>query len=668
MRQEKQIHIADTNHGTILLSNLEKEVISTKLFNRLHHVSQNSTVYLTFPSNKTKRFEHSIGTMKLCGDMFYNAVCNTSEKDLDGMFNKIQSFISDNIEKGIKSNDGESSGITYQKILGNRYFDEDGFNPAELANVGLDNVFYNMYFPQNIKGDFRFIYLIVFQAVRLCGLLHDIGHPPFSHVVESSMKTIYKEVKEKNAKNEELTDRERSYLNIFDDLYDKAAKNKTLENDKNNNQLHEIMGNEMVKNLMSGLLFSQNVESECDDANCIKNYFRVLTFGLVKHIFANNLTFLHDIISGPIDGDRLDYVNRDITNSGLNNGKIEYERLLSSCKFLEDNKSDNNSSGYVLAFYIKTVNTIDDFLRKRWFLYKNIVYHHRVVKTDELMKSCIKDIIRAYLVSPDKDSKNKQANPSRKPNYLLPNDISGLWKAIKFSYSQKKLFDYLIQWDDNWLLTTLKKYYFEKYYFDNCSTAYKLEELLSNKKNYHSLIKNHNDFSIFNEEFEIYFKNNCPDVYEAYIKMRESYPLVNKSNHGLFFFLKINSLNDNIENMDEIIEASLNDFIAHKYGNKIEDHFLVCKEPKDGLTTQPFIYNSTDFFELFKFSNIKLIFELEKQNYPYFYIYIKFKKGVEESVKDMQNVFLKEFAVFAAKKIETILYKKGDTDGRHFSK
>ena len=76
--QTRQIYIADTNHGTILLSDCEKEVISTKLFNRLHHISQNSTAYLTFPTNRTKRFEHSVGTMKLCGDIFYNSICNTS--------------------------------------------------------------------------------------------------------------------------------------------------------------------------------------------------------------------------------------------------------------------------------------------------------------------------------------------------------------------------------------------------------------------------------------------------------------------------------------------------------------------------------------------------------------------------------------------------------------
>lgn len=70
MAGKRQIYISDTNHGTVLLSSYEKEVISTKLFNRLHHISQNSTAYLTFPTNRTKRFEHSIGTINYAAIFF----------------------------------------------------------------------------------------------------------------------------------------------------------------------------------------------------------------------------------------------------------------------------------------------------------------------------------------------------------------------------------------------------------------------------------------------------------------------------------------------------------------------------------------------------------------------------------------------------------------------
>ena len=60
---------------------MKEKIISSIGFNRLHDVYQNSTVYLTFPTNRTKRFEHSLGTMKLCSDMLYHATLNTNEKN-----------------------------------------------------------------------------------------------------------------------------------------------------------------------------------------------------------------------------------------------------------------------------------------------------------------------------------------------------------------------------------------------------------------------------------------------------------------------------------------------------------------------------------------------------------------------------------------------------------
>ena len=83
---KKGIYLNDTIHGLIPLSEYEKRIISSIGFNRLHDVYQNSTVYLTFPTNRTKRFEHSIGTMKLCSDMFFYSVLNSSETTLNTLY------------------------------------------------------------------------------------------------------------------------------------------------------------------------------------------------------------------------------------------------------------------------------------------------------------------------------------------------------------------------------------------------------------------------------------------------------------------------------------------------------------------------------------------------------------------------------------------------------
>ena len=83
------MNINDSIHGLIRLTEYEKKILSSLEFNRLHDVYQNSTVYLTFPCNRTKRFEHSIGCMYLCFEMFYHSCLNTSEENLKIFFSEI---------------------------------------------------------------------------------------------------------------------------------------------------------------------------------------------------------------------------------------------------------------------------------------------------------------------------------------------------------------------------------------------------------------------------------------------------------------------------------------------------------------------------------------------------------------------------------------------------
>ena len=627
--QTRQIYIADTNHGTILLSDCEKEVISTKLFNRLHHISQNSTAYLTFPTNRTKRFEHSVGTMKLCGDIFYNSICNTSPKLISTLFSKIKDLIiKEIVEEEILKNPDK-----YRSIIGDSKFRNDGSELKKFDKYNIKNIFYDRCIPQNLSEDHKLLYIMIFQAIRLSGLLHDIGHPPFSHITEYSINEIYKSLRLKESLKEEiLTEREKQYLEIIK-FYDEGEENF---------QLHEKMGIKMINKLFSQLIFSSDEISKIKDFE--EKWFRIIVFELTKLIFKEleELEPIHKIISGTIDGDRLDYVNRDIENSGINNGKIEYNRLISSCKF-QDVKI-RNVKKIEVVYDAKTINTIEDFFMKRWYLYKNIINHHRVSKTDTILQNCVKQIIKDYL-------SKKEPKPEIKFN-ILPDDISGLWLAIKIAYSNDEYFDSLIQWDDNWLITVLKKHYFKDYYNKENSVSYMLEEFLSNKKNYYSIIKNNNDFHVFSNSFK-----NTIDIdeirdTELFKKIEGKYSQSYKNREMYVIFAYLDSVLD--ERID--IKKNMDDFIRSKYKNRVNDYFVVFKKIKTGLDSEPMIYNLEDVFPLSIFSNVKSILELEKSNYPYFYVYFKFDKQNPLDEEFKKN-FLKDFGEFLAKKINQIINK-----------
>ena len=54
---KKGMNINDSVHGLVRLTAYEKKILCSPEFNRLHDVYQNSTVFMTFPANRTKRFE-----------------------------------------------------------------------------------------------------------------------------------------------------------------------------------------------------------------------------------------------------------------------------------------------------------------------------------------------------------------------------------------------------------------------------------------------------------------------------------------------------------------------------------------------------------------------------------------------------------------------------------
>lgn len=627
--QTKQIYIADTNHETVLLSEYEKEIISTKLFNRLHHISQNSTAYLTFPSNRTKRFEHSIGTMKLCGDIFYNAICNTSPEIIKQLFDEIEKVIINKIvtEKILDNAD------KYRPIIGDDNLANNGRSLKNFEQYDIDNIFYNRSIPSNLKEKQKFLYLIIFQSIRFCGLLHDIGHPPFSHITENSMNKIYQMLKKKENESE-LTKREKEYIEIIGSY-----------NERNNDfQLHEKMGMKMIDKLFSQMLFSENLSY--NKLNFSEKYFKIIVIELTELIFKeeNVLKPLHNIVAGTIDGDRLDYVNRDIANSGISNGKIEYNRLISSCKF--DDVKIKNDKKLEVIYNFKTINTIEDFFWKRWYLYKNIINHHRVSKTDAILQNCIELIIKDYLSL-------KDGNSIEEENKVLPDDISGLWRAIKFAYSNNEYFDVLIQWDDNWLITVLKKYYFNDRFDKKEPLSYMLEEFLSNKKNYWSIIKNNNDFHKFSKTFEQNLDLTCIEMSKQYQKINEKYHLNYKNRKMHVIFAYLDSVFD--EKID--IKNIMDKFIEKEYNSKIESFFIVSKKLKTGLDLEPIIYNFDETFSLSEFSNIKSILDVERSNYPYFYIYLKLKEN-DSLNKSFKERFLKSFGKYLADEVNEIIKNK----------
>jgi len=91
-------------------------------------------------------------------------------------------------------------------------------------------------------------------------------------------------------------------------------------------------------------------------------------------------SFLHQLVSGQLDVDRLDYLKRDSFFSGVAEGMIGLERII---KML----TVHNGS---IAIEMKGLYSIEKFLISRRFMYWQVYLHKTVVAAEQLLISILK--------------------------------------------------------------------------------------------------------------------------------------------------------------------------------------------------------------------------------------------------------------------------------------
>ena len=165
--------INDTIYNHIQYTKLEDKILQTKILNRLQFVTQNALAYFSYPSITTKRFIHSLGTMHLSSYIFKNALLNANRDTKNSFLKDLKNVVKSIIKE-------EKLNINLDGLA---YFD--------------NKALYEFTIPTKNKKD-RVIYTIILQTIRIVGLLHDVGHLPFSHQVEYALKKIYYSIKEKD--------------------------------------------------------------------------------------------------------------------------------------------------------------------------------------------------------------------------------------------------------------------------------------------------------------------------------------------------------------------------------------------------------------------------------------------------------------------------------------
>ncbi len=166
------------------------------------------------------------------------------------------------------------------------------------------------------------------KAALAAALLHDIGHGPFSHALENTFVGVD----------------------------------------------HEKIGHAIVTGPLAELLRSHGCDPQ-DVVDLLTNRFRE--------------PVLCELLSGQLDVDRMDYLQRDSLYTGVRYGLFDAPRILETMVPLrvaltQEDLFAETREGLVLAVDAKGIMAVEEFLFSRYFMYWQ-VYLHRAVRSAELM-------------------------------------------------------------------------------------------------------------------------------------------------------------------------------------------------------------------------------------------------------------------------------------------
>jgi hypothetical protein len=285
MRNPKHV-IRDVVHDYIGMDDLDRKLIDLPIFQRLRYVRQNDVAYLVYPSLNISRFEHSLGVFHLAGLLAESAIacCKPDHRS------------------------------EYLRALG------------EILPVPTQDV-----------AD------VFCRAARWYGLLHDIGHLPFSHLTEH-------------------------YLDQY---------RKQLYPDYKFNKLHEAAGAHIVKS-ETGPLANQLVE----DPNAS---FLVKTLMASKSLTSDKklLQPIKDIVDSEVDADRIDSTARDGMLSGGDYGRYDISRLSRHATLY---KLD---AEWKVFFTTRAVSAVESLLVERCKTHRWIHFKPKVVSFKNAFRHCV---------------------------------------------------------------------------------------------------------------------------------------------------------------------------------------------------------------------------------------------------------------------------------------
>ena len=203
------------------------------------------------------------------------------------------------------------------------------------------------------------------KKLRFAALLHDVGHVPLSHVGEKVLENTY------------VVGEDRKHLDVFD-------KTKPMDWKKlfepwvgPSSDLHECLSAQIV-------LHDEEIDKALAKTVRDKNSRKIMKEDIAKIILgiaADDKSPFSVLLHSELDADRLDWLLRDSSFTGVGYGHIELDYIISRLGVITDEEGQAH-----LCVEDKGLHAVEHYLLSRFFLRRQVVCHRRVRLVDLLFK------------------------------------------------------------------------------------------------------------------------------------------------------------------------------------------------------------------------------------------------------------------------------------------